>query len=499
MLIAVGRLTPSLADQSPEPVILENDVFKLTVDPDSGAVTSLFVKVMDCELMGEPRLASNFRICLPLDEYQANYIDGMNQKPVSVDGTDRSVTARFSGMASEQGEFRVDLDYTIELLGDQVTFRARLTNHDERAISEFWFPRLGGWTRFGKDRMARLAAPEYMRCGHGAALFKHFPGRMGLGSEAAEFHRDYPGMVMPWWSIHDAGTNRALYLGYHDQVCRVSTWHTYLLPNSTGNPADAFLTSEQAKGEPVGLVFSHVRYPFIRAGETFDSGEFVLRVHEGDWHQGAKFYRRWFMKHFPFDKSQSWLRKQSAWFTSIIYQPEDRIIADYETYDQWTADAQRYGINTFELIGWDVGGLERGYPEYVPEEKLGGREGFRRLIDSIHRRSGRILPFVNYNILDPNTDLYKTRLEPFTHQDTFGTTPNWMAWGESTLLARKGLTARRHLMASIVPPLEKVLEDYFLDIARSGADGLQIDKLVVSRLLDFNPFNTDFRRGVSVR
>lgn len=38
--------------------------------------------------------------------------------------------------------------------------------------------------------------------------------------------------------------------------------------------------------------------------------------------------------------------------------------------------------------------------------------------------------------------------------------------------------------------MEKLLEDYFRQIARDGADGLQIDKLVTSTLLDFNPLNT---------
>jgi hypothetical protein len=337
--------------------------------------------------------------------------------------------------------------------------------------------------------MSRLAAPEYTHCNHGPSLFKHFPGGMGLGAEAAEYSRDYPSMVMPWWSIWDQPTDRSLYMGYHDTTCRLSTWHTYLYPNATGS-GDSFFTPEQAKGRPVGLVFSHVRYPFIHSGETLDSGEFIFRIHEGDWHRGAKFYREWFMKQFPFDKSKSWLRRQSAWFTSIIYQPEDKIIADFDTYARWCAEAKPFGINTFELIGWHKGGLERGYPEYVPEERIGGRDGFRRAIASIHKQGGRILPFVNYNILDSATDLYKEKLKPLTHQDSFGASPNWMAWGESNLLARKSLCVRRHLLSSIVPPVEKMLEDYFVDIARNGADGLQIDKVCVSNLLDFNPLNT---------
>jgi hypothetical protein len=233
-----------------------------------------------------------------------------------------------------------------------------------------------------------------------------------------------------------------------------------------------------------------VRYPFIKSGENYNTGEFVLRVHDGDWHQAAKYYRKWFMARWPLDKSDSWLRKKSAWFTSIIYQPEDRIVADYETYTKWTTDAQRYNVNAFELIGWDIGGLERAYPQYEPEPKLGGWDGFRQLVKDIHANNGRIMPFVNYNILDSNTELYKTRLKTWTHQDTFGTTPNWMAWGESTLMARKGLGVRRHLLSSVIEPLHDMLISHYVKLVEAGADGFQIDKICASNGLDFNPLNT---------
>jgi hypothetical protein len=490
-LVRAGN--PDRADTSVnEPVLIENDVYRLVVARNSGAVTSLFIKGMNCELISEPRLADNFRLSLPLPDYQANYIEGMQQSPKSIEQSGRTVTVRFAGMKSDRGEFPVELAYTIALDGDQVRFRAKLTNHHQQPIAEFWFPRLGGWTKFGDDRSAALATPGYTDCGHGSPIFKQFPGGQGLGAEAAEFSKDYPGaaMVMPWWSLHDQKHKRGLYLGYHDQTLRLSTWHTYLLPNSTGTSGDSFFTPEQAKGQPVGLVFSHVRYPFIRNGETFESGEFIVRVHDGDWHAAAKYYRKWFMQHFPFDKSRSWLRKQSVWFSSIIYQPEDKVIADFKTYARWCAEARHFDVNCCELIGWHQGGLERGYPDYVAEPKLGGPAGFRDVMHSVHQKQGRVLAFVNYNVLDSATDFYREKLQPYTHQDQFGATPNWMSWGESTLLARKGMNVRRHLLASIVPPITKRLEDHFVRIAEDGADGLQIDKLVVSTLLDFNALNT---------
>ncbi len=297
-------------------------------------------------------------------------------------------------------------------------------------------------------------------------------------------------MVMPWWDLYDDGVSgKGLYLGYHDSIFRFSTWHTYLMPNTSGGQ-DAWLTREQAAGHPVGLVFSHIRYPFIQSGETLESGEFIIRLHDGDWHEGSKYYRSWFMARFPFDKSTSWLRKEPAWFTSIIYQPEDKIIADYKLYDQWTREARTFGINCFELIGWNRGGLERNYPDYAPEEKLGGKSGFRDLMTSIGARGGKCLVFTNYNILDQNTAWYKRELHKYKQQDGFGQQNIWMGWGESTFLARSGMNVRYHVRSSVTPELEKILADQFLTLIRDGAHGFQMDKLCVGAALDFNPLNT---------
>ena len=485
---AAGALIGTPAHSAePSDWTIENEHFALSLDPASGAISSLLVKRNQSELISEKRLLANFRLCLPLPDYQCNYVEGSAQKPAAVNRTGAGFTVRFSGVRSEKGEYPLDLSYTITLANDEVRFRAQLTNQSAYPVSEFWFPRLGGWTEFG-DRDALLAVPGYTSCTHNLSLFKKFPGGRGLGAEAAEFNTDYPGIPMPWWDIFDQSHDTGLYLGYHDKTCRYSTFHTYLFPNTSGG-TDAWLTPEQAAGAPVGLVFSHVRYPFIKSGEVFDTGEFIIRVHPGDWHQGSLFYRQWFLEHFPFDKSGSWLRRQSSWFSSIIYQPEDRIVADCKTYDRWAKDAEECGITCHELIGWNKGGLERDYPEYYPEPKLGGWEAYQALQKSIKSRGARCLTFVNYNILDSVGDEYKS-LQAYTRQDQFGSTPNWMAWGESTLIARDGLSVRRHLLASVVPPLQELLAKRFVRLVEAGADGFQIDKTCVGSTLDWNPLNT---------
>ena len=278
-------------------------------------------------------------------------------------------------------------------------------------------------------------------------------------------------------------------MGYQDTTCRFSTWHTYLWPDRSDN-SGSWLTNEQTGGGPVGIVFSHVFYPFIHSGETFESGDFIVRVHPGDWHGGSQFYRKWFVSHFSLDKSKSWLRKESSWFSCVCYQPEDRIVADFERYDQWAKDAKEYGMGCYELLGWDQGGIDRDYPIYKPAEQLGGLKGFKNLLDSIKKRGNHCLVFVNYNMLDQNTIWYKKELYNNLAQDQFGNA-SWVGyWGESTLLARKGISARHIARSSIAGGMEKILDNQLLPLVKDGAQGFQMDKVVAGYGLDFNPLNT---------
>ena len=489
LLLSLMSSFNSLYAQSTE--IMENQNFKIVVDKNNGAISSFVVKQNNSDLISEKRLISNFRICLQTDNDLSNYIDGIEQKAKFVTKDGNTIAVVVSGMTSPKGTYPIDLTYWIKMEDDYVSFKAKLTNHSKYQVAEFWFPRIGGMKEFG-NKEAKLAVPGYSNdCQNNIELFKNFPGRRRFGAEAAEWSTDYPGggqMCMPWLDIYDAKNNVGLYLGYHDTICRFSTWHMYLTPDLT-DYSGKWLTEDQSGGKPVGITLSHVFYPFIHSGETLNSGEFIVRVHKNDWHGCTDFYRQWFVSHFPFDKSKSWLRKERSWFTSIIYQPEDHVVTNFEGYNQWTKDAKKYGINCYELIGWNSGGLERNYPLYIPEDKLGGVKGFKNLLSSIKQRGDHCLVFVNYNILDGNTEWYKKELHKYVAQDQLGNVLNCGAWGESTLMARKGLSVRHHLFASVVPPMENILDKYLTQLVRDGAQGFQIDKDIIGRL-DFNPLNT---------
>lgn len=465
---------------------LENEHFSLTVD-DGGLLVGLRAGPDGPELVAEPRLAGGFRLLMPYDDLACHYVDARDQRPAAVELSGNRLTIVCDGLAGDRGPLDVRAQFAIELDGPELSFTCRVENDSPLPLAELWWPRLGGLRPTGPLRDAvwtvpAIAAPRQHR------LFRKFPGSHGFGAEFAEWSDLYPGTCMPWRHLWQSEGDRGLLFAYLDTTCRLSSWHWAVSP--TMAPGGCLLDADAAAGEPVGLTFSHVRFPFTGRGQVFDSGRFVLLSHQGDWHAGADWYGQWFRRHFPVPSQPSAVRRHHVWFTSIIYQPEDRVVADYETYGQWCDQAREFGVNCFELIGWDRGGLERDYPQYEPEPKLGGREGLARLLRSIQDRGGLCLVFVNFNILDSATQWYRDELHKHRAHDAFGGQGIWMNWGESTLSARKGINVRRHVLATPSRRMEEILEGYFLDLVKLGARAVQIDKVVANDyqgMLDFNP------------
>ena len=155
---------------------------------------------------------------MPLPGYGCHYIDGMGQAPEYVRQEGNRVEVRFGEMKSEKGTFPVGLSYTVALEGDTIRFRAKLVNGSGSPVSEFWFPRIGGWTGFGQDKGALVATPNYGNCSHGAPLFEGFPGGRGPWRGGGGVVDELPGDgdavvgpvrrgvehgVVPWLPRHD--------------------------------------------------------------------------------------------------------------------------------------------------------------------------------------------------------------------------------------------------------------------------------------------------------
>ncbi len=83
-------------------------------------------------------------------------------------------------------------------------------------------------------------------------------------------------------------------------------------------------------------------------------------------------------EHFPLSASSTWLRDQQAWQSIIMLNSEDVVHWKFRDLPRLAADVKKYGVSTFEILGWDIGGIDHGYPEYSPDPRLGTPGEFSR-------------------------------------------------------------------------------------------------------------------------
>jgi hypothetical protein len=98
------------------------------------------------------------------------------------------------------------------------------------------------------------------------------------------------------------------------------------------------------------------------------------------------------------------------------------------------------------------------------------------------------LIFANIQEADTATSLFRNQLRQDAVMGRWAPDLRLFGWGEGTISARAGLTpSNMALISPVHQEVRKLLLDQFVDLARDGAEGFQLDKVVLNDMLDFNP------------
>ena len=383
--------------------------------------------------------------------------------------------------------------YRIEAVDRQLHFSIAVDNPTDRKLAEVMYGIIGGQKGIG-DRLDTQSMVPGGNDNLSPVLFARFrPGFFGGGGnfgtpyDAMTF--SYPGaMSMGWVDIYNAKAGIGYYYANQDPETRLMLLDLELRPFAKGAelkdnwPAP----SELPAGEPIGLTMGWVNLPYLSNG-TFTSGPVALEVHKGDWHEASGIYRAWFDRYFTVRRAPDWLRKENAWQSIILFNGEDVVWHRFNELPQLAADAKKYGITTFEILGWNIGGIDRGYPQYTPDSRLGTPEEFRDALAKMRAIGVHPLIFTNVDVADTATPLFQKQLKQYAVEGRWA--PDWitLGWGEGTISGRAGLTPSNMTLVSPAHPEFRKLEmDQYLQLVRDGADGFQIDKSNGSNMIDFN-------------
>lgn len=476
---------------------LENELYLLEIEPEHGALVRLRDKMGNLELITEPRLAENFRLLLPVPGMHANYILGTEQELTSAEKTAQGIRLSWAGpLRNERGAFDLDVTIWIELIDQEVRVRCEVQNHTKHPIAEVWYGLVGGMTGLGSAGQAKAtkcllpsSATQWT-----AEPFREFgigsPPNPGLGLHGPEYTWWYPGqMPMPWVSFYHEELNRGVYFANHDREIRSKIFRMALSPGTAERRADGdWPRPEELNGEPLGVTMNWTHFPYTKPGETFVGPTLVLRCHDGGWQESAAIYRQWFDQTWgAVDSRKDWLRGETAFLDTMFMLPEDNINLTFREIPAWARTAADHGITSVMISGWQVGGHDRGYPQYEPDPRLGTYEELAAGIRACHDMGLRVYFFANVQSVDISTDWYRKELHKYETQDPFGCPFFVVGWGMGTVGARKGLTRTPlYELNPAHPEVRKILVGYFRKLAEIGADGIHLDKNFIHPL-DFNP------------
>ncbi|HEV2499940.1 MAG TPA: DUF6259 domain-containing protein [Terriglobia bacterium] len=396
--------------------IIETEICTLQLNPVNGDLVGIRWKNPQIEVIQEPRLGENFRILLPRAHYEANYFCSRNQKVDRIEATSAGVTCVYNSLYNEREKIAVTVRYHIRQVEARLEFSIEIENQTDLPLAEVFFGIVGGQQGLINrndteslvpglnDNLAPGIFTDFRAGGYGG-------GNLGIRCDAAGFL--YPGnMQMGWIEFYNRKADVGLYYANHDPENRVTGLYfevqpfvkTAVVGDNWASPADV------PPGQPIGLTMGWLKFPYTKQG-AFNSGPVALQVHPGDWHEGSELYRSWFDQHFQVKRPPSWLRKEMAWQSVIISNCEDVIVWKFKDLPKLAADAKKYGVTTFEILGWNVGGIDRGYPLYRPDPRRGTPEEFRKALAQVKRLGVHPLLFSNIQFSDTAIPLFREKLD----------------------------------------------------------------------------------------
>ena len=481
------------ADSSQPVKAVEARLCTLRINATTGDLVGIAWKNPAIEIIQEPLLGENFRMLLPRKDYEANYFYSREQKVSRIEESPAGVTCTYDSLRNDRETLPVKVRYHIRQVDERIEFSIEVENPTELALAEIYFGIVGGQQGLF-DRMETESLVPGMNYNLAPSVFKNFRpggyggGNLGIRYDAAGFL--YPGsMQMGWMEFFNSKANVGLYYANHDPESRLTGLYFELRPFTKSAAVDSnWPTREDVPpGEPLGLTMGWLKFPYLKRG-TFNSGPVALQIHSGDWHEGSEIYRAWFDQHFSVKRPPSWLRKEMAWQSIIISNPEDVVVHRFKDLPKLAADAKKYGVTTFEILGWDIGGIDRGYPQYRPDPRLGTQEEFRQALAEVRKIGVHPLIFANIQFADTATPVFREQLRRYAINGRWAQDLPLFGWGEGTISARMGLTqSNMTLVSPAHPEFRNLLLAQFVQLVKDGADGFQLDKTNAVGFLDFNP------------
>ncbi len=339
------------------------------------------------------------------------------QTPTAVTEEGDLLTVSYDSLLAENGvRYPIALTLTVRTAADgALAFSAQVKNGSAARINELQYPLLELTRIAGDFEEDVLYAPR----GLGARI--PFPYRAARHAHTEYMAADYkniwslstyPGqMSMPWFGIHSGG--HFLSLSRREETCRIT----------------GFATGTEPRGAcERRLIMTVCSYAAIRPGEEAVLSGYRVAAYVGDWRTEADSYRAYANATYLSDlvgvdgriPHKESIRRLDGWQRIILKHQYGEIYHTYADLPRIWREGVKYGIRMILLFAWWQEGMDNGYPNYQPDEALGGADALRAAVDEIHAAGGRVILYANGHIMDAATDYYRTEGHRYTMKNIEG-------------------------------------------------------------------------------
>jgi hypothetical protein len=344
-----------------------------------GALAALRLHDPATDFVVAPPRAGLLRLALPLPDHFSHHAEAGTHGAPDVLGTPGGLRLTYAALTTSEGAVPVRIE--IELGPDAETeglrLRARVHNGTDGVIPQVVFPQLLGLgpvdgadgTRLQLGR-GRIRPLRDITMRPDDAHFLQIPLQRYFEYGYRKPHN------MKWLDYGSARAGVTLF-------SRDPRYHT------TG------LLVERPDRAAAAVDLRWVHYPHIAPGETWDSGEFVLLPHGGDWYAGARAYQRFTARAFPYNaprRVREALGVRTVWAAVRGARPTFPL-SEIAAYAAEIADPE---LGLAELVLWHWW-LKNGYPIFL-DPRLGTEAQFKAALDRCRALGVPVSLFVSHKL-----------------------------------------------------------------------------------------------------
>ena len=364
-------------------------------DPRNCRITSLVNPSTGTDIVAIPPIKPLFGLVV-LDETEGaparrTIYPACQGKCISYDG--HTLVMRYDSMGEDK--LNISCILTIEA-GEEVAVRLRVENEQPLPVVEILCPMVDG-----------IVMDDHS---HDYILYPHHAGEKTVNpveeyaSERVQgfwraqslpadgyFMREinYCGLASMTWMFYGDAAN-GLYIASHDERFSLTG-----VIAGTGWPE-----------RPV-MCFGYREHHRIENGESWDSGSYILRLGNGDWHWGAERYRAWIGPMLSFDNNPDFLQEEYALNQCYNFKKDGEIHHHFTDIPAMFEKGMEYGVSHMFIASWNRKGFDCNYPEYYPDMELGTAMDICRGIDAVNRRGGFATFYINARLFDLESDFFE--------------------------------------------------------------------------------------------